>query len=284
MQKIGFIGQGWIGKNYSDDLEERGYDVTRYSLEPPYDQNKDAIADCDIVFVAVPTPTTANGFDVSIVERVLSLIGKGKTVVIKSTILPGTTEMLSAKFPDLYITHSPEFLVEASAAYDARHPQRNIIGIPVDGSTPPEIVEQYRTRAQAVLSVLPDAPYSAIMPARSAELVKYAGNCLLYLKVVFMNMLYDTAIALGQDWGPIKDAIRHDRRLGNTHLDPIHKSGRGAGGHCFIKDFAAFEEIYSKLIGDFSGSNMLTAIQDKNVALLTNSGKDLDLLKECGLI
>jgi UDP-N-acetyl-D-mannosaminuronate dehydrogenase len=85
---IGFIGQGYIGKNYADDYEERGYKVTRYSLEPAYVHNKDAIRDCDIVFVAVWTPTTPKGFDVSVVESVLPLVKKGGIVVLKSTVIP----------------------------------------------------------------------------------------------------------------------------------------------------------------------------------------------------
>jgi hypothetical protein len=48
--QIGFIGQGWVGKNYSDDFEKRGYEVIRYSLEVPYVYNKEKIAECDIVF------------------------------------------------------------------------------------------------------------------------------------------------------------------------------------------------------------------------------------------
>ncbi len=57
-KKIGFIGQGWIGKNYADDFEKRGFEVVRYAQEEPYIKNKEAIADCDIVFIAVPTPST----------------------------------------------------------------------------------------------------------------------------------------------------------------------------------------------------------------------------------
>lgn len=53
---IGFVGQGWIGKNYADDFEERGFSVIRYSLEEPYVANKERIKDCDMVFIAVPTP------------------------------------------------------------------------------------------------------------------------------------------------------------------------------------------------------------------------------------
>ena len=57
-EKIGFIGQGFIGKNYADDFERRGFEVIRYALEEPYRANKEKIRECDIVFIAVPTPTT----------------------------------------------------------------------------------------------------------------------------------------------------------------------------------------------------------------------------------
>src|ERR1700733_13548909 len=130
--RIGFIGQGWIGRAYADNFEERGYDVVRYSLEKPWVKNKDKIKECDIVFIAVWTPTTPEGFDPSIIESVLPLVGAGKVVVIKSTVLPGTTNALQKKFPDLVIFYSPEFLSVATAAQDAQHPFSNIIGSPVD--------------------------------------------------------------------------------------------------------------------------------------------------------
>ncbi|MBI3627961.1 MAG: hypothetical protein HY220_04450, partial [Candidatus Sungbacteria bacterium] len=90
--KIGFIGQGWLGKNYADDFEERGFPVVRYSLEEPYRANKDKIASCDIVFVAVPTPTTPQGFDGSLVSKVVPLVGEGKIAVVRSTLRPGFTK------------------------------------------------------------------------------------------------------------------------------------------------------------------------------------------------
>ena len=65
---IGFIGQGWIGKHYADEFQARMYDVIRYSLEEPYIQNKERIKECEVVFIAVPTPTTPEGFDDSIVR------------------------------------------------------------------------------------------------------------------------------------------------------------------------------------------------------------------------
>ncbi len=269
--KIGFIGQGWIGRHYADDFEARGYDVTRFALETEYAHNREKIATCDIVFIAVPTPTTEKGFDDSIVRSVIPLVGKGKTAVIKSTIVPGTTESIQKEYPDVYVLHSPEFLVEATAAYDAAHPNRNIVGIPVEN-------DAYRARAEEVISVLPVAPYVAIMRSRDAEFVKYAGNNYLFTKVMYMNMLYDLVDAMGGDWQKIKEALIHDPRIGGSHMEPVHKGGRGAGGHCFIKDFEAYRRMYDELVKDPRGAAFLKAAAELNISLLMISGKDLDLL------
>ncbi len=269
---IGFIGQGWIGRNYANDFEARGYTVTRYSLEPEYVMNKELIKTCDIVFIAVPTPTTPEGFDFSAVSDALALVGKGKTAVVKSTLLPGTTEKLQEAFPELYVLCSPEFLVEKTAAHDAAHPNRNIIGIPKD-------TEEHRVRARAVLEVLPRAPYETIVRSRDAEFVKYAGNCFLFTKVIFMNIFYDLVHEMGGGWDRVREALVHDPRIGESHTNPVHQQGRGAGGHCFIKDFEAFRKLYEKEVGDREGAAVVSTLAEKNIALLTGSGKDLDLLR-----
>jgi len=279
--RIGFIGQGWIGKHYADNFETRGHEVVRYALEAPYNQNKAAISECTIVFIAVPTPSTPDGFCYPPVHDALSCIAPGTTVVIKSTLLPGTTAELQAAFPELYVMHSPEFLREASAAHDAAHPDRNLIGIP-------ETNDAYRTRAESVLAVLPSAPYSRIMPCYEAELVKYGGNCFLYTKVIFMNAFYDLVQANKADWDVIREAMVQDPRIGDSHTQPIHASGhdsdgaqkcvRGAGGHCFIKDFEAFSRFYRDMIGDDAAHRMLEQMIAYNNHLLVTSGKDLDIL------
>lgn len=270
---IGFIGQGFIGKNYADDFEARGYQITRYAQEPEYKGNKDKIAECDIVFIAVPTPTTPKGFDDHIVREVVKLVGIGKMVVIKSTVLPGTTISIQKDNPKIFVFHSPEFLTEVNAAHDARNPERNIIGIPNDN-------DLYRKKALDILAVLPKAPYELICSSSEAELVKYGGNCFLYTKVVFMNMLYDYATSLGCDWSIVAEALIHDKRIGQSHMKPHHSSGRGAGGHCFIKDFEAFIQGYKeRLPGDRAGLKALEELRNKNNDLLISSGKDIDLLK-----
>lgn len=274
---IGFIGQGWIGKNYANDFENRGYEVVRYGLEEQYKDNRAKIADCDIVFIAVPTPTTPEGFDYSIVKDALGVVGKGKTAIVKSTILPGTTENLQKDFPNISVFHSPEFLTEKNAAHDAAHPTRNIIGITKED-------DESRKRAEEVLAVLPEAPIKLICKAREAEIVKYGANVFLYIKIVYANILYDLTKSLDCDWEPVRKSITADPRIGKAHMNPVHETlgflGRGAGGHCFLKDYAAFRQLYTSIAGDdVLGLNVLEAIESKNLSLLIQSGKDIDIVK-----
>lgn len=271
-KKIGFIGQGWIGKHYADNFEERGYNVVRYSMEGTHVNNGNRIKECDIVFIAVPTPTTTEGFDDSIIREVIKKVGKGKIAIIKSTILPGTTESIQKENSDIYVMHSPEFLTEATVKFDAANPNRNIIGLP-------EMSELCKQKAKEVIKTLPNAPYELVCSAREAELIKYGGNCWFYFKVIFINLLYDLSQKTGCDYEVIRDGMAADHRIGRTHLDPIHKTGRGAGGHCFIKDFAAFKKIYRDEIGDELGLKVLESLENKNIDLLLKSEKDLDLLK-----
>lgn len=269
---IGFIGQGFVGKNYANDFEKRGYNIVRYALEEPYRDNKDKIKDCDIVFIAVPTPTRKNGFDLSIVENALGLIGKGKIAVIKSTILPGMTRMLQKKFPRIIILFSPEFLNVSTAAHDAANPFSNIVGLPSKTA-------KHKDAAEAVHSVLPHAPFKHISTSEEAELYKYAHNVSGFMQVLTYNMMYDVARHYGADWNAILPALEADPMISNWYIRPIHKSGRGAGGACFIKDFAAFAKLYRDTVGKKEGIALLKAAEKKNIMLLLGTNKDLDLLE-----
>jgi len=270
---IGFIGQGWIGKNYADNFELRSYKVIRYSLEDQYINNKSKIKECDITFIAVPTPTTPNGFDDSIIKESLSLIGKGKIAVIKSTVIPTTTEKLQKEFPDIIVLYSPEFLSIATATEDTANPFSNIVGVSIRE-------QKYLEAADLVHSILPKAKSNFTCTSTEAELIKYYNNINGYFHVILSNIVYDLAIKLKSDWKVIYNVIKSNPYIVERYSQPVHKDGRGAGGFCFIKDFAAFKNLYSVVNeNDVLGNKVLESMEKKNIELLIDSQKDIDLLK-----
>lgn len=274
---VGFIGQGFIGKSMADDFEERGYNIVRYNRSN-FSHNKEKIAECDFVFIAVPTPSTPKGFDDSILLEVIKLVGDGKTAVIKSTIKVGTTEKIQKLYPKKFIIHSPEFLTEKNAKNDAKFPERNIVGYTKKSSK----------IAQAVLNILPKAKHNFIVPSREAELVKYMGNTFLMMKVVFANTIFNLAKSKKINYDKVCEMVGHDSRIGHSHLKIKHqgglvgKLGRGAGGHCFIKDMAALVEMYKECKFKDKQNNLalnfLESAVNLNNKLLLDSQKDLDLL------
>jgi len=274
---IGFIGQGFIGKNMANDFESRGFRIVRYDNETN-SANKDLIKACDFVFIAVPTPTTPRGFDDSIVRSVLKLVGDGKTAIIKSTIKIGSTEKFQKLYPYKYILHSPEFLTEKNVVRETTHPVRNIIGY----------TAKSKPKAAAVLRLLPKAPHNFLVGSREADLSKYMGNNFLFLKVIFANIVYNLAQRKKVDYDIVADMVGHDARIGHSHLAVKHQSGhggrpgRGAGGHCFIKDMAAFVEMFNeepvRNKEDKAVRELLDRIVRFNNRLLVDTEKDLDLL------
>lgn len=271
--KIGCIGQGWVGRNIADNFERRHYSVVRYALEPEYVLNRKFIKDCDVVFIAVPTPTTPEGFDYSIVEEMISLVGDGKIAVIKSTILPGTSKKIQDKYPDKVVLFSPEFLCESTAVYDVSNPMFNIIGLSYDSAG-------HRNAAEEVMRVLPHSKHNFIVKGEAAELFKYAHNINGYMRVVFANLLHDVAGKVGADWADVKLIMDNDPMMSPYYNSPVHKGGRGAGGHCFIKDMAAFAKLFAELNpNDLKGLAVFEALERKNLELLALTGKNQDLVR-----
>jgi len=271
INKIGFIGQGWLGKNYADWYENNtDFEVVRYD-QTKHNGNRDKIKECDLVFICVPTPTTPYGFDDSTLEEVLALVGDFKIALIKSTCLPGTTEKMQKMYPDKHILFVPEFLTEATAQFDVANPTRNIIGI---------TMKSHDEIAKKVMDILPRAKYEIICTAREAEIIKYAGNNWFYFKVIYMNLLYDWCQVHKVDYNLVTQAMVHDFRVGSSHMDAVHGGGRGAGGHCFIKDMEAFAQNYAELVRDPIGNNLLDALITKNLHLLKDSKKSLNLIEQ----
>jgi UDPglucose 6-dehydrogenase len=267
--KIGVVGQGNLGRSLANNIEKRGFEVLRYSLEEPYSGARDLIRDCDIVFVCVPTPTTPQGFDDRSVVDALSIVGRGRIGVIKSTVLPGTTARMQKMFPDIIVVYSPEFMSAATADEDVDHPIMNIVGTPLNST-------RHQVAVRIVCSVMPTSIYQKVCRSEEAELIKYAHNISGYIQVLTFNIMYDIARSYECDWAVIAEAVKADPLISSRYSQPFDKNGRGAGGACFLKDFSAFLRLYREQVDDHFGVEFLSAAERKNVSLLMQTKKDLD--------
>lgn len=215
----------------------------------------------EMVFLCVPTPydEKKGGFDLSYLDQAFEVIQGSKIVVIKSTVLPGTTDEYQKKFPQHKILFNPEFLTEATADYDMLYPTRQLVGY----------TEKSREVAEKVLELLPSAPFKKILPAKEAEMVKYFGNSLYALKVAFANQMYDLCQKLGVDYEIVKECAKAEPMVGKTHLEIVHKGYRGYGGKCLPKDTRALIQL-----GECVGSEMtvLKAAEKYNNELAQKQG------------
>ncbi len=226
---VGVIGGGVVGQAVANFFgNAKVYDKFKQfdSLAEVLDQ--------DVIFVCVPTPYQV-GFDRSILDDVFSNFGNlsDKIIVIKSTTLPGTTDYYQEKFPKLKILFNPEFLTEKTAQNDFLKPDKQIVG---------HTAKSWEV-AELVLSLLPPAPYKRILPAATAELVKYAINSYYATKVIFGNWLYDLAQSFGLNYNELKEAFVSDQRITDSHLDVWHGGYRGFGGKCLPKDLKSIKDF-----------------------------------------
>ena len=238
VSKVGVMGVGMVGGAVARWFERVGnkpfvYDKYK-NLGSPDEINRG-----DVIFICVPTPydEAGGGFNLSYVEDAINMLREPKVVVIKSTVLPGTTEKLQNKYKQHKILMNPEFLTQASADNDMAFPDRQIVGYTPDS---------YNV-AGSVLRMLPLAPFERIMPAGAAEMVKYFGNTWFAAKVVFANQMYDLCEKLGVDYDMVRDTASADKRIGPSHLHVWHKGYRGYGGACLPKDAKALVQLGDKL-------------------------------------
>lgn len=205
-------------------------DVVAYDPFKGFD-DEDEINKAEIIFICVPTPFNAekNNFDTVYLDEAFGVLTGNKIVVIKSTVLPGTTAAYQKKFPQHKILFSPEFLTEATADKDVREPNRQIVGY----------TEQSKDAAEEVLKILPRAPFEKIVSAEEAEMVKYYNNCFYALKVAYVNQIYDLCQKLKIDYNTVKDCAKAEPMMGTNHFEIFHKGYRGYGGKCLPKDVRA---------------------------------------------
>lgn len=236
-ETIGIMGMGVVGDALHDYFQRRDHALR------VFDPNRglgsvQSINEADVVFICVPTPyMPERGFDDSALESAVSLLEGSKIVVIKSTVLPGTTEAYQARYSQHCMLFNPEFLRESYSRTDFLRPDRQIVGY----------TAQSRHLAESIMSMLPSAPHMRVMGAREAELAKYMTNAFLALKVTFANEIYDLASALDVDYDVVKDAVAADLRIGTSHLAVLEGGYRGYGGKCLPKDTKALLELGERM-------------------------------------
>jgi GDP-mannose 6-dehydrogenase len=243
MTKVDLLrnGKSPIVESQIDELLKAGHDAGRLTAT---DDVQAAIDGTEISFVCVGTPSLANGdLNLGFVEKVCREIGaaianKGKRheVIIRSTMLPGSTDKVV--IPALTDTAgplgeafglcvNPEFLREGSAVYDYNNPPKTVIGA-ADANT-----------AEMVREIFGDLPGPMIeVPYRVAECVKYVDNIWHALKVAFANEIGRVCQSVNLDSREVMDVFKQDTKLNisDKYLGPAF----AFGGSCLPKDTRAF--------------------------------------------
>lgn len=249
MANVGIIGQGFVGGAIREGFKNTHtlhiYD--KFNQEHNTSDLQGVVKNARVIFVCVPTPMDARNGQAStaIVEEVISEIdeiagdiGASPTLVIKSTVPPGTTERINNATHHSTVTFNPEFLTEANAVNDFKNQNRIIIGT-CDGYAATEVVDVFR-------EVFPSVKMP-VVDSKSAEMCKYTINNYLSVKVSFANEVFDICRANGINYDEVKDLAMLDSRLGTSHwMVPGPDGDRGFGGHCFPKDLNAMMYIASQ--------------------------------------
>jgi len=291
--KISIVGSGYVGITTGVGFAELGNDVTFIdvdenkikainSAKPPIfekgleelmNKNRDkykatnnyeSILDTDITFICVGTPSKDDGsIDLSFVESAAREIGKMlkrkdgfHTVVVKSTVVPGTTEEVvkpliekeSGKraFEDFGLAMNPEFLREGSAVDDFFNPDRIVIGVKDD-----------KTREVLEMLYSPFNCPKLVTDIKTAEMIKYASNAFLATKISFANEIGNICKKLGIDAYEVFKGVGLDHRINPAFF----RAGIGFGGSCFPKDVKA---LIAKARDVGEEPKLLKAVMDVN--------------------
>lgn len=223
-----------------------------------------AVEASNIIMIAVGTPPNEDGSaDLKYVLMVAETIGRHindqKIIVTKSTVPVGTSDQVSAVIQQsmsacaknhvFHVASNPEFLKEGAAVGDFMKPDRIIIGID-DHAIKDDLLELYQPFNRSHDRVI-------FMDLRSAELTKYAANCMLAAKISFMNEMACLAEYLGADIEMVRQGIGADQRIGYHFIYP----GCGYGGSCFPKDVQAMIRTAASVGYD---STLLQSIETVN--------------------
>ena len=309
MDKIAFFGLGYVGLTTAAAMASRGFKVIGYDVdkekvaslkagrltiyEPGLSETfkealknikftseaNEAVNEADIIFITVGTPSKPDGsIDLSNVISASRQIGESlngyKLVVVKSTVLPGSTmgvvrreiEDASNKkcCRDFGLAVNPEFLREGSALEDTLKPDRIIIG-EADKASGDQLEELWRGFLNGY-----EVPIVRTTP-ENAELIKYANNAFLAMKVTFANMFARMCMKIpGTDIDTVMKGIGLDKRIGPYFLN----AGMSWGGSCFPKDLKAivkFAQEKGVRLGLLEETLRINSKGPEDVALIAES-------------
>jgi UDPglucose 6-dehydrogenase len=275
-KKISIIGSGWVGTAIGRGFAGMGYeaifhdvvdkDLPNFTTDINY-----AIENSNVSFICVPTPTASDGIDLSYIKEASKNIGKALAnkndshlIVVKSTVVPGTTEEVvipileeysgkSAREGEIEVCMNPEFLTEISGSWSEDNGYKR--GFFTEDRI---VIGEYDKKSGDVLEEIykPLNKHILRTDLKTAELIKYASNCILATKISYWNEIFLICKELGIDSQAVADVVGLDPRIGK--YGTVH--GKAFGGKCLPKDLKAFVSFAEK----YRKPKLLKAVDDIN--------------------
>jgi len=221
--EIGIVGVGVVGGSFSKMLTVQGHIIKK---SDKYKNYFDDISKSDIVFICINDTDKEMTNIKSVVKEVVKINQKG-IIVVRTTVIPGTTDEFIELYPERKIAFLPEFLTERNAEYDTFHPDKVVIG----------------TEDKEVFEIIRELFKDIIYPERiiqvkplEAEIIKVGLNALGVIKVIFAEQMHDLAKHYGIDYMNIYKGFYLDKNTKGEHLVAGKDGYRGADGKCLPKD------------------------------------------------
>ena len=269
MKNVGIVGVGYVGLTQAVGMAQLGHKVVAYDIdkekiatlkkgkspffEPGLEEALSEViakslvsfstqvadlANSEFIFLCLPTPQDEDGsadtsYLIAAAEELTPVVQVGTYLIVKSTVPVKSWESLSTTInrKDVFIISNPEFLREGNALFDFHHPDRIVIGAQIHGS------------AKKVAELYEDLTTEFVLTDNtSAELIKYAANSFLAMKLSFVNDISALCETLDANSNEVLFGVGLDNRIGNKFLTP----GPGWGGSCFPKDVRALANIADK--------------------------------------
>ncbi len=261
---IGIIGLGFVGNAIFQKFKTK-FKIVHYDIKEHLSNSSiiEISEKTDIVFVCLPTPSSPDGqCDLTSIKIVLEELNDYMyqgVIVIKSTIIPGSINLLSSTFTNLRLVHNPEFLREKSAVNDFSILNKIILGGKKNDTTQAK---------NFYLKIFPSAKIYET-DSKTSEMVKYFINTFLATKVCFANEMFEFCKSLDINYKKLLELVITDQRISPSHFNvPGHDGKFGFGGSCLPKDITALKYFGDKINID---TKITSAVIKKNKSVRKKS-------------